>query len=81
MQDTLLQTTGVQDAILAAGGQKQLALHLGVTQQLVSQWLKRGYVSINRVTEIESHFGIPRARLVNPKYLRLFTPVTFNADV
>jgi DNA-binding transcriptional regulator YdaS (Cro superfamily) len=80
MQDTL-GTTGIYDAVLAAGGQKQLADQLGVTQQLISQWIRRGFVSLNHVTELESRYGIPRARLINPKYLRLFTPVTFDAEV
>ena len=77
----ILKTTGIQDAIFTAGGQKHMAEQLGVTQQLVSQWLTRGYVSLTRVTEIESRYGVPRERLINPKYLRAFIPVTFTAEV
>lgn len=57
----------VIEAIRAAGTQEKLSDSLGVTQQAVSLWLKRGYVPLRRAQEIEALFGVPRARLINPR--------------
>jgi DNA-binding transcriptional regulator YdaS (Cro superfamily) len=65
-------TTGIADAIVAAGGQQALALELGVSQQAVSRWLKRGWAPVGRIIDIERIFGVPRGRLVNPKYAAHF---------
>jgi len=62
---------GVELAIEAAGGQVKLAEALGVTQQAVSTWLQRGFVPLKRVVEIETLFGVPRARLINPRFADL----------
>lgn len=64
-------TTGVADAIQAATSQELLAEKLGVSQQAVSAWLVQGFVPKNRAIEIEANYGIPRARLVDPKLLDL----------
>lgn len=61
--------TGIADAIGAALTQEALAGALGVTQQAVSAWLKQGWVPVDRAREIEMHYGIPRARLVDPKIM------------
>lgn len=68
---TQLLTTGVLDAVMAAGSQEKLAEKLGVTQQAVSKWLRRGYVPLKRAPEIEAQYGVPRARLINPRVLDL----------
>lgn len=58
----------VAESIAAAGGtQVLLAEKLGVKQQAVSLWLKRGWVPLLRAKEIESLYGISRGRLVNPR--------------
>lgn len=58
----------VAEAIAAAGGtQLRLANVLGVKQQAVSLWLKQRWVPLLRAKEIESLYGIPRERLVNPR--------------
>lgn len=58
---------GVLLAVLAAGTQAKLAEGLGVTQQAVSIWLRRGWVPLRRAQEIEALLGVPRARLINPR--------------
>jgi DNA-binding transcriptional regulator YdaS (Cro superfamily) len=68
-------TTGIADAIVAAGGQGALAKRLGLSQQAVSRWVKRGWVPVPHVAQVESMSGVPRARLLNPKYLALIAPV------
>lgn len=65
------QTTGIEDAVQAAGGQTQLAKSLGVSQQFISACLKRGYVPARRAVEIEAQFGVPRRRLINPRLVDL----------
>lgn len=64
-------TTGIADVIVSAGGQGALARKLGVSQQAVSGWVKRGWVPINHIVQVEGLFGVPRARLINPKHLML----------
>jgi len=66
--------SGVRAAVSAAGSQAQLASTLGVTQQAVSLWVRRGFVPASRVVEIESQYGVDRVELVNPRTLELFTP-------
>jgi len=59
--------SGIADALFEAGSQAQLAERLGVSQQAVSIWLRRGWVPVRRALEIEAQFGIPRARLISPR--------------
>ena len=63
--------SGISDALAQAGSQAQLAERLGVTQQAVSIWLRRGWVPVRRALEIEAQFGIPRSRLISPRLLDL----------
>lgn len=60
-------TTGIDEAIAAAGSQEELARLIGCTQQNVSFWKRRGYVAGERVVEVEQVSGVPRARLINPR--------------
>lgn len=61
------EVTGVEKAITSAGSQANLAAALGVKQQAVSAWLKKGFVPPKRAAEIEHQFGVPRATLVSQK--------------
>ncbi len=61
------EVTGIERAIVAAGGQRKLADALGVTQQAVSGWLISGYVPLDRAREIETQFGVNRMALINPR--------------
>ena len=63
--------TGIKDAIDVAGGQVKLAEALGVTQQNVSLWLKRGYVPARHIVSIEAQFGVPRTKLIDPRIANL----------
>ena len=70
-------TTGIIDAVAAAGSQQKLADTLGVSQQAVAEWVKRGYAPITRLVDIEAQYGIPRVRLINPKYSNALTSPHF----
>jgi hypothetical protein len=65
------QKTGIADAVEAAGSQKKLGDALGVTQQSVSLWLKNGYVPNEHIVSIEAQFGVPRAKLIDPRIASL----------
>lgn len=58
---------GIQRAVQYAGSQERLAEKLGVTQQAVSAWLRRGYVPELRAVEIEQVYAIPRGDLISPR--------------
>jgi DNA-binding transcriptional regulator YdaS (Cro superfamily) len=60
-------SSGVADAVKHTGSQQKLADQLGVSQQVVSQWLRRGWVPLRRAQEIEQITGVGRARLINPR--------------
>lgn len=59
--------SGIQNALKQAGTQVKLAAALGVSQQIVSMWLKRGWVPLQRAKEIEILYGVPRSTLINPR--------------
>jgi hypothetical protein len=63
--------TGIADAIVAAGTQEELGKVLGVSQQVISRWLRRGWVPLRRANQIEERYKIPRGRLANPKLMAL----------
>ncbi|WP_370662737.1 YdaS family helix-turn-helix protein [Massilia frigida] len=76
MNTVFIAPSGIADAVIAAGTQSILASQLGVTQQVVSKWLRRGWVPLRRASEIEARFKIARARLVNPKIMMLLSDAT-----
>lgn len=63
--------TGIAGAVERAGTQAALAAKLGVTQQAVSDWERRGWVPLMRAAEIEHLTGVPRRTLVNPRVVDL----------
>jgi DNA-binding transcriptional regulator YdaS (Cro superfamily) len=64
---------GIDEAVEVAGSQEKLAQCLGVTQQSVAKWVKRGYVPLDRAREVEGVLGVPRKTLVNPRVVELLS--------
>lgn len=69
----VMQSKGVDLAVEMSGSQAKLAAKVGVTQQAVMKWVKRGYVPLPRAREIEALLGVPRSTLVDPKVLDLLS--------
>ena len=65
--------SGIDKAVALAGGQRQLGEQLGVTQQVICRWVKRGWVPVERVVEIEAQYGVPRRQLLKPSLVDLVT--------
>jgi len=59
--------TGIDKVIAAAGTQAALAKQEGVSQQIVSRWVSRGYVPSSRVVGLSATYGIPKAELIDPR--------------
>jgi DNA-binding transcriptional regulator YdaS (Cro superfamily) len=68
--------TGIEQAIQKAGeiagvspigARAAFARHLGVSVQVVSQWVKRGWVPPARALELEDLYGVDRSQLVKPE--------------
>lgn len=60
------QMTGIDKAVAAAGGARQLAQQLGVTRQAVQKWQQCGWVPTSRALEIEQLHGMSRWALIKP---------------
>jgi len=61
----------IEEVILKSGGtQASLASVLGVSDNAVSKWVKRGLIPIARVIEIETKLGIKR-ELLRPDLFRV----------
>lgn len=71
--------TGIARAVEVAGSQGLLAAVLGVTQQMVSTWVRQGWVPKDRALEIEGLYGIPRRELVSPSLRDLLEPPSFGS--
>lgn len=63
--------TGIEIAVERAGNQTRLAEVLNVRSQAVCQWVRRGYVPLNRALEIERRYAIPRRELIAPRLRKL----------
>jgi DNA-binding transcriptional regulator YdaS (Cro superfamily) len=70
--------SGVLEAVAVAGGQKLLAEVLGVSQQNVSTWVRRGFVPVHWVVPVEQATGVPRQYLIDPKLVDLVVPRIFD---
>jgi DNA-binding transcriptional regulator YdaS (Cro superfamily) len=65
--------TGIEQAVAVAGSQRNLAEMLGVTQQLVSYWIKQKCVPQRRIVEVEQMTGISRDLLIDPRLAELLS--------
>jgi DNA-binding transcriptional regulator YdaS (Cro superfamily) len=63
--------SGIEQAVATVGSQENLAQQLGVTQQAVSLWRKRGWVPPHRAPEIEHITGVHRHTLIKPRLREL----------
>ena len=63
--------TGIEKAVARVGSQTELAARLGVTQQVISVWLRRGWVPVHRAAEIEHYTGVSRQSLIKPRWREL----------
>ena len=70
--------SGIEEAIVAAGGRSLLAQRLGVTVQALCQWVQRGWVPAQRAIEIEQLYGVPRSRLLKPALAALLAAPVAN---
>jgi hypothetical protein len=61
-----IYTTGMYEAVEKAGSITKLAAVLGVKRQAIYPWLTRGFAPPKRAVQIESLYGIPRDRLLDP---------------
>lgn len=69
---------GIFKAVKAAGSQTALADAMGVSQQAINKWVKKGWVPVDRAIEIEGLYGIPRRELVSSKLRDLLEPPAFD---
>jgi DNA-binding transcriptional regulator YdaS (Cro superfamily) len=69
-------STGIAAAVAAAGSQIILGQQLGVSQQAINIWCKRGWVPLMRAGQIEALYNISRTRLANPKIVALLGTTT-----
>lgn len=66
--------SGVSRAVAALGGQVKTAERFKVSQQAVSAWVRRGYMTrMDRVLELSAASGVPAAELVNSKTAKLLS--------
>lgn len=59
--------TGIKLAVHKVKGQRELGRRLGVKQQTVSLWVKRGYAPERHVDKIHQITGVPTSALMRPE--------------
>jgi len=64
-------TTTLRRAVDFADGVPRFAHALGVSHQVVYQWLRRGWVPPKRAAQISALYGVPAAELINPALRRV----------
>jgi hypothetical protein len=61
-------TTGVDKAIEAAGGKRQLAALFNVTEQAINNFKRKGWFPVDRARVVADAYGIPLADLVRADF-------------
>lgn len=72
---------GVLHAAVVAGSLATIAKQVGVSPQAVQKWVEQGFVPLARIPEFESLYGVPRAELVNKRYMSVLAAPNFSSDV
>jgi predicted transcriptional regulator len=71
---TTKKESGVRRAVAALGGQVKTAEKMDVTQQAVSAWVRRGYLTrVERALKLAQASGVPAADLVSKDVAKLMT--------
>lgn len=65
--------TGMDKAIAQAGSQTALGEMLGVTQQAINKWQRRGWAPLARARQIAQSFPIALKELVDPDTAELMS--------
>lgn len=66
---------GIDEAVYRSEkSQTRLAELLGCTSQSVNQWVRQGWVPLDRAIQIEELYGIPRQRLIEPELFAKVCP-------
>lgn len=72
---------GVLHAAVVAGSLATISKQVGVSPQAVQKWVEQGFVPLARIPEFESLYGVPRAELVNRRYMTVLAAPNFSSDV
>ena len=71
--------TNIEKLVREAGSQQALANAIGVCQQAVGQWERKGYVPIVRIPiVVEKYSGIVTMQALIDDYIRLYKKNTSN---
>lgn len=74
-EPTTPEKKGMSLAVEKAGGQAVLAGRLGVSQQAISLWVRRGFAPLKRTDEIAQVTGVPARELMDPRVRKMVEKV------
>lgn len=60
----------LKEAIQRGGGIIKFAKSMGVSHQAVYNWMRRGWVPLDRAVSIEAVFGVPSESIMDPSVRR-----------
>ncbi|AXF86665.1 hypothetical protein DTO96_102420 [Ephemeroptericola cinctiostellae] len=63
MTTNVKNESGIQQAVVIAGSQSELARKVNVVPQTVQKWVESGHVSPAKVKAVEKETGVPREKL------------------
>lgn len=74
------RVAAIDQAITRGGGIVRFCKGMNITHQSVYAWRERGWVPPERAIVIESVFGIPREKLMNPALVDLINKPKSSAE-